>query len=72
MRTRLLLTLSLVISFALAGAALAAPPPAPGQQTLKKQQIEGKVESVQGQRAVVRTQGGKPFRHLREQLARGS
>jgi hypothetical protein len=63
MRQRLLITLSLLIGFSLAGTVAAAPPPgddpARGEQVMTKERIEGRVQSVTGQKAIIRTNSGR-------------
>lgn len=63
MRQRFFLTISLLAALVFGGAAVAAPPPpadgADNDAALQKQTIQGRVESVEGQKAVVRTQSGR-------------
>ncbi|HEY3295578.1 MAG TPA: hypothetical protein VGL38_09065 [bacterium] len=60
MRQRTQLILSLLLSFALGGAALASPPQPNNRaaEQLKKERISGMVESVQGEKATIRTGRG--------------
>lgn len=61
MRYQTRLIMSLLMAFGLCGALLAAPPPADNQTAAKmqKQRITGMVESVQGQKATIRTGNGQ-------------
>jgi hypothetical protein len=61
MRKQTTIILSLLVMLALASAALAVPPPPQDKAAMKmqKQRISGMVESVQGQKATIRTEGGK-------------